>query len=530
MNSFSDAGSLLPPRHLNSTWLAVAILLLALFNPAAGRGAETAQQSTPSQNSSGVAGERKTAGDVYLKNDDLENAADAYISALDLARGSFSVAERVQMATALSWADRLARAEHELRSVLAIEPDNLVARIRLARVLSWRGEVTDAVSEADRALRQAPEDRAALQIKADALQWKGELGRALPLYGELVKRQDDFDARLGLSYSLLYAGNRMAAEQSSRQLTPTTTNQQSRFSKFQDTFDGITRPRLDLQYSYFNDSDGNVLNRYGAAQSFWIDNFDFALKYRHTEAKNDDDRRNRGEDISFKAYTKPTESYGLGASVGFTQLAARGGVSNFPNGQIKFDVKVPNGSVGGSVTREVLTESAELIDNRIRTTVAALQWSQQLTDRISVQPAYSYLSFSDVNHAHAAQFTSQYLLFFNPKLAIGHRFSYKNFDRQSHSGYFDPNDYYSNRFFVTFYKEQDRFYLFSDTFVGQQAFRRNGVASKDLTYGGSGSIGYRPFRNVVLEFSVEGGQVASAAASSSGYAYLVLGPRLWIRF
>jgi tetratricopeptide (TPR) repeat protein len=530
VNSFSDAGSLLPPRHFNSTWLAVAILLLALFNPAAGRGAETAQQSTPSQNSSGVAGERKTAGDVYLKNDDLENAADAYISALDLARGSFSVAERVQMATALSWADRLARAEHELRSVLAIEPDNLEARIRLARVLSWRGEVTDAVSEADRALRQAPEDRAALQIKADALQWKGELGRALPLYEELVKRQDDFDARLGLSYSLLYAGNRMAAEESSRRLAPTTTNQQSRFSKFQDTFDGITRPRLDLQYSYFNDSDGNVLNRYGAAQSFWIDNFDFALKYRHTEAKNDDNRRNRGEDISFKAYTKPTESYGLGASVGFTQLAARGGVSNFPNGQIRFDVKVPNGSVGGSLTREVLTESAELIDNRIRTTVANLQWSQQLTDRFSVQPAYSYLSFSDVNHAHVAQFTSQYLLFFNPKLAIGHRFAYKNFDRQSHSGYFDPNDYYSNRFFVTFYKEQDRFYLFSDTFVGQQAFRRNGIASKDLVYGGSGSIGYRPFRNVVLEFSVEGGQVASAAASSSGYAYLVLGPRLWIRF
>jgi hypothetical protein len=65
-----------------------------------------------------------------------------------------------------------------------------------------------------------------------------------------------------------------------------------------------------------------------------------------------------------------------------------------------------------------------------------------------------------VNHGHEALWTSPYLIFFNPKLATGHRFSDKNFDRQSHSGYFDPNDYYYNRFFVTFYKEWDRFYWF----------------------------------------------------------------------
>ena len=66
---------------------------------------------------------------------------------------------------------------------------------------------------------------------------------------------------------------------------------------------------------------------------------------------------------------------------------------------------------------------------------------------------------------------SPYLIFFNPKLAIGHRFSCKKLRPTSHSGYFDPNDYYYNRFFVTFYKERDRSYLFSDTFVGQQACR-----------------------------------------------------------
>jgi hypothetical protein len=67
---------------------------------------------------------------------------------------------------------------------------------------------------------------------------------------------------------------------------------------------------------------------------------------------------------------------------------------------IKLDAKVPNGTVGASVTREVLTDSAQLIEKRIRATVAGLRWSQQLTDRFSVHPAYWYRSFSDVNHAH----------------------------------------------------------------------------------------------------------------------------------
>lgn len=526
VKSFKDEDSL-SRQHVKASWLALIIFLLAAFNTAPGGAGEPAAVS-PSQNPAELARQHKAAGDVYLKNDDLEKAADAYISALDLARENFSVAERVQMADFLAADDRLRRAERELRAVLQVAPDNLEARIRLARVLSWRGEVSDAVEEADRALQQAPDNREVLQVKADALQWKGNLRQAIPLYQELIKRDDDFNARLGLSYSFLSAGNRMAAQESSRRLRPTTTDQQTRFSKFQDTFDGITRPRLDLQYSYFNDSSQNVLHRYGAAQNFWINNFDLGIKYRHTDAR-DETRHGRGDDFSLKAYTNPSESYGLGASAGFTQLGHEG-TSNFPNGQIKFDLKVPNGTVGAVVTREVLTESAELIDNRIRVTIAGLEWTQQLTDRFSLQPSYQYRSYSDVNHAHDARLTSQYVLLFNPRVAIGHRFAYQNYDRQSHGGYFDPSDYYTNRFFATFYIERERYYWYSELFVGQQVFKRDGINNRDPVFGGNSSIGYRPLRNLVFEFAVEGGQLATGTATTGQYSYLQIGPRMWIRF
>jgi tetratricopeptide (TPR) repeat protein len=517
-----------PPRLGKTPWFQVAALLLALFHAAAAHSSEPSDKSTPPQATSELARQYKQSGDLHVADDDLEKAANAYMQALDLGKGAFSPAERIQMAVRLSWADRLARAETELRSVLELEPNNPDARIPLARVVSWRGKLTEAIHEADGVLQQFPDNREALQIKADALQWKGDLRRAILLYQQLIQKQDDFDARLGLSYSLLFGGNRMGAEQSRQVLNPTTTNQQNRFSKFQDTFEATVRPKLDLQYLYFNDSDGNVLDRYGLSQSFWVNNFDLAANFRHTEAR-DDTRHSSGEDFSFKAYTNPTESFGVGGKLGFTRLDD-GHSSSFLAGEIKLDAKIPNGTVGASVTREVLTDSAELIEKRIRATIAGLRWSQQLTDRFSVHPAYWYRSFSDVNHAHDAQFMSQYLLSFSPKVAVGHRFRYLNYNRQSGSGYFDPNDYYSNRFFVTFYLERQRFYLFSDIFVGQQAFKRNGVASKDLAYGGAGSIGFRPIRNLVLELYVEGGQIAAGTASEAGYSYLLLGPRCLIRF
>jgi hypothetical protein len=78
--------------------------------------------------------------------------------------------------------------------------------------------------------------------------------------------------------------------------------------------------------------------------------------------------------------------------------------------------------------------------------------------------------------------------------------------------------------------EQEKFYSFADLYVGQQAFKRYGVASKDPVYGGSASLGFKPTRAVAFEFSIEGGQLASAASSGSGYSYLSFGPRILVRF
>lgn len=499
-----------------------AILLAA--HPFVIDAAEPAASSTRAEQ----ARQLKSTGDNYVKNDDLDRAADAYTQALDLDREAFSADDRTRMAIYLSWADRLARAENELRSVLESEAGNRDARVHLARVLSWKGDLRQAIEEADLVLREVPDHREALQIKADALQWRGDLRRAIPIYRSLLEKQDDFDARLGLSQSLFAGRDRVSAEEASRSLSPATANQKSRLGRFQESFDATFRPQLDLRYLRFSDSDGNKLDRYSLSPRFWLGNFEIGAFFRHTEA-NDDLRYKRAEEASLRAYTNINETFGIGGNLGLAHFS-RGGSSTYPTGELRLDAAFAGARIGVNITREALTDSAELIENGIRATFAGVQWTQNITDRLSFVSAYRYGTISDSNHLHDGRLTSQYIVWMNPKISVGHRFRYVNFQRQSGGGYFDPNDYYSNRGFVSLYMEREKFYSFAELFAGQQAFKRNGVASKDPVYGGSASLGFKPTRALAFEFSVEGGQLAAATSSGSGYGYLIFGPRCLIRF
>ena len=270
------------------------------------------------------------------------------------------------MAIYLSWVDRLAESEAELRRLLAQDPKNIAARTHLARVLSWSGELNEAITQADAVLRDAPNHKDALLVRADALQWQGRYLAAIPMYRNVLARDDDFDARVGLSRSLLALGDRTGAVENLRQLKPANARQKRDLARLTDAIDRETRPSVEARYNYYTDSDRNRLHRYALFGSLWIDNQKYGLDYRHTDAT-DRTRDNRAEDVLLKVYSRLTDRFSAGAGVGFTQLADRH-TSNFPAGHVRVDAKLFAGSAGVNVTREVLTDTAELIENRIRMT------------------------------------------------------------------------------------------------------------------------------------------------------------------
>ena len=468
----------------------------------------------------------KQLGDALVAQDNIEQAADAYAKALAASPESFSTSDRVRMAIYLSWADRLSESEAELRRVLDQEPKNIAARTHLARVLSWAGELDEAITQSDTVVRDAPDHKDALLVRADALQWKGRYLEAIPIYRKVIARDDDFDARVGLARSLLALGDRTGADENLRMLKPANARQKREFARLTETINQETASSIEARYNHYTDSDRNRLHRYVLAGDFWGGNQKYGLFYRHTDAK-DRTRDNRAEDFLLKVYSRLTDGISGGIGLGFTQLADHH-TSNFPAGHARLDAKLFGGSAGLNVTREVISDTAELIENRIRMTNVGMYLTQPLTERFSTHGAYHYKSFSDGNHANELQLSAQYTIYLMPRITVGYRFRLLDFHKQKGNGYFDPNNYIANRPFASIYYEHRLFYAYLDGFLGYETFRRNRVASDNFIYGGTGSLGVKPTTRLAIEVNVEGGQFS--AGSASGFNYFNIGPRVIYKF
>ena len=468
----------------------------------------------------------KELGDLLISKDEVNKAADEFLQALSLYRG-FSQDERLQMAVYLSWAGKYNEAINELNVILSENPGNLKAQLQLARTLSWAGKNEEAIRRADSILKESPDNRDALLIKANALSWKGSPREAIPIYEALLAEEEDFDARLGLARAYLAIGKREAALENSRLLEPMYPYQKRECDKLADALQKATQSDVATQFSHYHDSDGNDVNKYTALCNFWIYNLKADVLYTHTDAE-DDTRDNRAEEARVNLYSKVTDSLGIGAGAGVAQ-AGDGDSDTFGTWNVRADFDVYNGALGGSVSRSLFSETAELIDNQIMVTTANAYFFQNLTDRWFSSISYTFRDYSDDNHSNDGQFLVRYAIFpQNPKVSLGYRFRYLNFERQTRDGYFDPNDFISNQAIASLYCERGKFYSYLEPYIGYQTFRRYGEDSSDLVGGGAGSVGIRVTKNLSVEAYAEGGSFSVEAAG--GFSYYLVAARLKLLF
>jgi hypothetical protein len=181
-------------------------------------------------------------------------------------------------------------------------------------------------------------------------------------------------------------------------LKPANARQKRELAKLSDAIDLETRPSVETRYSYYQDSDKNRFNRYSISGNFSLGNQKYGLSYRHTDAS-DPSRDKRAEDLLFKVCSRLTDTIGAGAGIGFIELGD-GHTSNFPTGHLRVDAKLFGGTAGANLTREVLSDTTEPIEDRIRMTVVGLYLSHPVTERFSLYGNYNYKSFSDSNHAN----------------------------------------------------------------------------------------------------------------------------------
>jgi tetratricopeptide (TPR) repeat protein len=488
---------------------------------------ETIQQEIHSTTDSvKLAALYKQLGDHYVSQDKIEDGSSAYIEALSFSRERFSVHERLRMAIHISWTDQLDEAIEELRLICRESPNSLEARTHLARALSWKGNLAEAIQEADNVLQESPDDLQARIVKADALQWQGRYMVAIPVYREVLERGENFEARKGLSYCLLALKDPTGAKENRRMLKPASPRERREATKLSKEIDALVRPRLDFFYGHYTDSDDNDVDRFGMSFAWWIWNFRTDLHYRHTEAR-DGARDGRAEDAAISVYTSPAPMFGIGGGLGFNQVKVDESADSL-TGHFELDFRVFKGNLGGIFSSEILTDTAELMENRIRMTTAGFSVYQALSGRISLFGGYQRKFFSDENRAHDVHLSSEYKVALNPHIRVGYRFRFLDFERQSFSGFFDPDDYIANRFFSSLYLDRKPLYVYSEFFLGHQHFYRYGALNSDFIFGGAGSLGLRPIEKIYLEFYVDGGN--NAAGSVTGFNYVTFGPRILVNF
>ncbi|MBI1912673.1 MAG: hypothetical protein HYS21_11820 [Deltaproteobacteria bacterium] len=502
------------------------ILALLLCMPvcsfAAGE-AEVPKEAQISVDKSESAKAIKKTGDELAAKGDYKKATEEYLKALSLSRESFTTDERAQMAMYMSWAGSYNESIFELKKVIEENPKDLQARVHLARVLSWTGNLDDSLKESGAVLSEHPGNKEAMTVQANALRWKGKTGEAVKIYEKIMEGGEDFEARVGLTYAMLSIGDRKAARENRDRVKPLYPYQEKDYRDLKEAVDAATRPTFDAKASYYNDTDFNQVNRLLFSSGFWINNWKADLKYARTYAQ-DKTRNNDAEAIFFNGYSKFTDKFGAGAGVGLNLIGNREGTA-FLSGHVKADLKAKYADFGASLSRDVLTDTAQLIENAIRATNYGFFASRKFNDRYSLSGNLTYRDYSDDNSAIDFQISPLYsVMLKNPTVAVGYSFRYLGFERQSRGGYYDPDSYFAHKLFSVISYDKGRFYTYLEPYIGYQSATRFGSDSGDIFSGGAAIAGYKIKKNASFEVNAEGGN--SAVGTAAGFRYYILGMKL----
>jgi tetratricopeptide (TPR) repeat protein len=460
----------------------------------------------------------KKLGDLFSSREEYGKAADDFIIALSLAPQAFSEQERLTMAVTISWAGKYDDATKALRSILSEYPENKDARIHLAKVLSWSSNLTEAMAEADIVLKDHPDNQEALLVKANALRWQGNARTSIPVYEKALAQGDSFDVRLGLAYAYLETGQKERAQETGRTMKPLYPYQKKELERFSDALCGVRAVHAGIQYSLYRDSDDNKVKRYTLLSGFWVRDWETALTYRITEAA-DPVLREKAGDLWLRTHTREGR-LGVNAGAGINSTDA----GSFFIGQLGADLNMGGWTIGAGASRDALTDTAQLIQNRIVRTSGMINLTQTASPRLAFSESYARSGYSDDNASDDLQLGMRYSLMLSPtNAAAGYRFRHLNFRRQSGGGYFDPEHFSSHQVFVSLSREWDSIYAALEPYIGYQSYKRYGEKTSGFIAGFSGAAGWRLKKCTSFELTAEGGNDASGTAA--GFNYFQIGFR-----
>jgi len=472
------------------------------------------------------------AAELYLakllsSNEENEKGrvAEFYLNTLKLAPQKFNYDKKISIAKLLIKANRKRDAIDLLKNIVTEPHRGFTAELALSKLLAQTGEYEAALNEANEILQRDRNNSGALLVKGSSLRRRKAFGDSIQAYRAILNKADDFDARLGLVYSLLAVGQKQEAEKHFKLLHAQDQWQQSDYEDLVRNIAVNVRPVIEYVNTTFSDSEnytGDVQDL--IAKGNYAD-WDVSLLARH--------RTTMGDGISAIADTNVvyvgkhiSESLRVSAGLGVINLSWQQGTSAehranpYTVSEFHLNALIWNGNAKFSYTSQAMTANAFLIHNLVGMTRSEVVYKKPINKALTVRVKYRNSKFTNDNDDNSAQeFEGLMMLALNrsaPQFSLGYSYRNLNFRQPTTQGYFDPQDYQAHKIHLLAVYEQGPFYLYAEYVVGNQTYKRKQQEQDDQFDHVGITTGATLWRGFRVELSTEQN---NSKAAVSNYAY-----------
>jgi tetratricopeptide (TPR) repeat protein len=471
----------------------------------------------------------KNRGDKIYQQHESKAAAELYLKALATAHdNTFSAEQLNTIALRLMEGGVPAEAERIFRKLSAEQPGNNAIRLNLAKALVKQEDWEQAIVESEKILVADDLNLQALLIKADCLSKQKKYSEAIQVYHLILENENDFEARVGLTYSLMAIGQNAEAQKNILLVNDEEKWQEQELEELSHEFNSVTQPIIELINNNYSDSDNNATSEYGFSVKSDIKDWALTSGYLYKSASGNLNN-DSAESFYASAARNINDHMRLTGTLGLSVLS-RPSSTILPTGQLKLDTHLGEDALTLNFTEDTLTTTAALIGNALQMSQFGFTVKHPLTRRINLTGGYLFKDVSDGNTANDLQASAQYTVFKKqPSLMLAYKYRYLNFDHPAHHSYFDPQDFNSHALALMAGYENSIYYTNLGLELGRQSFWRNNQYQSNLYGYANLSVGIKPTRNLLLECNMEGSNSA-AAQSANGFTYYIIGARFSYMF
>lgn len=269
------------------------------------------------------------------------------------------------------------------------------------------------------------------------------------------------------------------------------------------------RPTLETKADYEHDSEHNDTLTTSTLANTSIGDYFVGFRRDLVLAK-DPTGSARAEMATVSINRNLSETFAVGGGIGIVRTDGWSDAI----GSLKVDANLLGAAISINAARDLAATSAQALRAHLMETAFSLNISDDLTSQLSSEFEFHHNIYSDRNSSDEVQWAPQYSFdLHKTKLAVGYRFDYNGFARNTDHGYWAPKRSMSNDLFAAWTFDWVTTYGRLEFSVGHDSVRETdpqanrtangdlmGPSSSGFSESAAAAFGFRPTESMMVEF------------------------------